>query len=143
MYNSYRTNRNMKLTTHSEYGLLALLYICRSNGEGYIPLSEIASTQKLPLKYMEHLMQRLCRGGYLLSLRGKCGGYRLARPANRISIAEIIRLFDGPLAPTGSASKYFYKPTPIEKETRLLALMKEIRNFIAKKLEAKTLADIT
>ena len=132
----------MKLTTYSEYGLLALLYICRSGEREYIPLSEIAKAQKLPLKYMEHLMQALCWGGYLTSLRGKKGGYKLNKPANKITIAEIVRLFDGALAPTESVSKYFYKPTPIEKEKKLLALMQDIRDTVSKKLESKTLADM-
>ena len=134
----------MKLTTHSEYGLLALLYICRSskNEKELIPLSEIAKAQKLPRKYMEHLMRAMCRNGYLVSGRGKNGGYRLSRPANTVSVAEIVRLFDGPLAPTGSVSRYFYKPTPIEKEKKLLGLMRDIRDLIAKKLENTTVADM-
>lgn len=132
----------MKLTTYSEYGLLALLYICRSRSRAPIPLSEIAEAQDLPLKYMERLMQALCAAGYLSSTRGPCGGYALAKPANKITVAEIVRLFDGALAPTGSVSKYFYKSTPIEKEKKLLGLMREIRDFIARKLERTTLKDL-
>ncbi len=132
----------MKLTTHSEYGLLALLYISRSKTKGPIPLSEIAEAQELPAKYMEHLMQALCRAGYLVSSRGKCGGYVLGRPADKIALAEIVRLFDGALAPTGSVSRYFYKSTPIEREKKLLNLMRSIRDLIAKKLESTTVADM-
>lgn len=132
----------MKLTTYSEYGLLALLYICRSRDKGYIPLQRIAAAQKLPVKYMEHLMQTMCRSGYLTSQRGKNGGYRLGRPAHKVTVAEIVRLFDGPLAPTESVSKYFYKPTPIEKEKKLLGLMRDIRNYTARKLESTTVADV-
>lgn len=132
----------MKLTTHSEYGLLALLYICRSRAKRPLPLSEIAEAQDLPVKYMEHLMQALCRAGFLNSTRGKYGGYVLGRPADQITVAEIVRLFDGALAPTGSVSKYFYKSTPIEKEKKLLTLMQEIRDQIAKRLERTTLADM-
>ncbi|OQA55644.1 MAG: HTH-type transcriptional regulator CymR [Candidatus Omnitrophica bacterium ADurb.Bin277] len=132
----------MRLTTLSEYGLLALIHIARSRSEGYTSLTEIANAQDLPIKYMEHIMQTLCRAGYLVSGRGKKGGYQLQRDAGAITIAEIIRLFDGPLAPTESVSKYFYKSTPIEKERKLVALMRDIRNYISKKLEAITLADI-
>ncbi|MFA5160358.1 MAG: Rrf2 family transcriptional regulator, partial [Candidatus Omnitrophota bacterium] len=64
----------------------------------------------------------------------------LSRPADKITIAEVVRLFDGPLAPTESVSRYFYKPTPIEKEKKLLGLMRDIRNQIAKKLEKTTVA---
>lgn len=132
----------MKLTTRSEYALLAILDIARSKEEGYIALSRIAQSQKLPLKYMEHLMHALCRAGYLSSSRGKEGGYRLAKPASQIALAEIIRLFDGALAPTESVSKYFYRKTPIAKEGKLLRVMKKVRDYIAKTLETTTLADV-
>ncbi len=132
----------MKLTTHSEYALLAILNIARSKEMGYIPLSRIAKEQKLPVKYMEHLMQAMCRAGLLTSSRGKQGGYCLAKPARKISIAEIIRLFDGPLAPTESVSTYFYRTTPLSKEKKLLGLMQKIRDYIAKTLETATIADV-
>ena len=132
----------MKLTTHSEYALLAILNIARSKEKGPIPLPKIAREQKLPPKYMEHLMQAMCRAGFLTSSRGKQGGYRLAKPAGKISLAEIIRLFDGPLAPTESVSTYFYRTTPLSKEKKLLSLMQKIRDYIAKTLEAATVADV-
>jgi len=132
----------MKLTTHSEYALLAILNIARSKEKGCIPLSQIVKEQKLPAKYMEHLMRAMCRAGYLASSRGKQGGYRLAKSAGKITIAEIIRLFDGALAPTSSVSTYFYKPTPLSKEKKILGLMRKIRNYISDVLEATTLADV-
>ena len=132
----------MKLTTHSEYALLAMLNIARSKEKGYIPLSQIAKEQKLPVKYMEHLMRAMCRRGYLASSRGKYGGYRLSKPANKITIAEIIRLFDGALAPTTSVSTYFYKPTPLSKEKKIIKLLQKIRDYISDMLETTTLEDV-
>ncbi|HOW58261.1 MAG TPA: Rrf2 family transcriptional regulator [Candidatus Omnitrophota bacterium] len=132
----------MKLTTRSEYAFLAMLSIARSKEKGYIPLSKIAKEQKLPIKYMEQLMQTLCRAGYLSSTRGKEGGYRLAKPSQEITIAEIIRLFDGALAPTESVSTYFYRSTPLLKEKKLIKMMKKIRDYIAHTLETHTLADV-
>ncbi|MDD5226560.1 MAG: Rrf2 family transcriptional regulator [Candidatus Omnitrophica bacterium] len=132
----------MKLTTRSEYVFLAILSIARSKEKGYISLSKIAKEQKLPVKYMEQLMQTLCRSGYLSSSRGKEGGYRLAKPARKITLAEIIRLFDGPLAPTESVSTYFYRLTPLSKEKRLLGVMQKIRDYISDTLEKSTIADV-
>ena len=57
-------------------------------------------------------------------------------------MAEIVRLFDGALAPTDSVSKYFYESTPVEKEKKLVALFREVRDYAAKKLETTTLADV-
>jgi DNA-binding IscR family transcriptional regulator len=53
-----------------------------------------------------------------------------------------VRLFDGALAPTESVSKYFYESTPIEKEKKLMAVFKEVRDYIAEKMERTTLADV-
>ena len=132
----------MKITTQSQYSLLVLLYLARSKEDSYIPLSKIAQKQKLSLKYLEHLMQPMCRAGILASAKGQKGGYKLAHKPEKISIAEIIRLFDGPLAPVESVSVYFYKPTVIEREKKLSHLMRGIRNHIAFKLEKTTLKDL-
>ena len=66
----------------------------------------------------------------------------MAKSPDRISLAEITRHFDGALAPTESVSKYFYVPTPIEKERGLWVLFKEVRDYIADKMENTTLADV-
>lgn len=132
----------MRLTTFSEYALIALMYISRTSTSRAIPLSEIVAQRKLPRKYMERIMARLCRAGVLVSIKGIGGGYRLAQPANMITIAQIVRLFDGPLAPTPSASRYFYRHTPLEQERKIHRLMKEIRNLIAARLESVTLQDM-
>jgi Rrf2 family protein len=79
---------------------------------------------------------------YVQTRRGANGGYRLMRPANQITIAEIVRLMDGPLAPTESVSKYFFSVTPLSQEPKMLAVCKEIRDYIANRLEKLTLADL-
>jgi Rrf2 family protein len=132
----------MKLTTRSEYALLALIHLSRREGEGYIPLSKIAEAQKIPVKYLEQLATVMCRAGYLASAKGNRGGYMLARSPGKITLAEVIRLFDGALAPDSSVSRYFYRSTPIEREKKMILLLKEIRNYISDKLESKTLKDL-
>jgi Rrf2 family protein len=133
----------MKLTTRTEYALLALIYLARHEGEGYISVQTIASAQGISPKFLEQILLILKRAKYLRSLRGQGGGYALAKPADKIHLAEVIRLFDGALAPTESVSVYFYEQTPIEKEESLLTVFREIRDFIAAKLENTTLADVS
>ena len=84
----------------------------------------------------------LKRAGYLKSARGAEGGYRLARPPGQISLAEIIRTMDGALAPVDSASKHFYDRTPVEQHRKLLGVFREIRDYVSRKLEKTTLADL-
>jgi Rrf2 family cysteine metabolism transcriptional repressor len=106
----------MKLTARSEYALLALV--------------------------LEQLMLALKRAHFLHSAKGQHGGYALAKAPIQITLAEIIRLFDGALAPTESVSENFYESTPIEKEQSLVLVFKDIRDYISNKLEQTTLADV-
>jgi len=132
----------VKLTTRSEYALLALIHLARARGPAYVSAVSIAEAQGLPPKFLEQLLLVLKRGGLVKSQKGQRGGYKLARPAEKISLAEIIRLLDGALAPTDSVSRYFYEPTPVEKEKRLLKVFKEIRDLVSARLEKTTLADV-
>ncbi len=132
----------MKLTCRSEYALLALVYLARHRDEKYIPVQTIAGEQGIPAKFLEQILLALRLAKYLHSSKGKNGGFRLAKSPDEISLAEIVRLFDGPLAPTESVSKYFYDSTPIEKESRILGLFREMRDYIAEKMEKTTLADV-
>jgi len=132
----------VKLTTRSEYALLALIHLARAKGPANVSAVAIAEAQGLPPKFLEQLLLVLKRGGLVKSQKGQRGGYKLARPAEKISLAEIIRLLDGALAPTDSVSRYFYEPTPVEREKRLLKVFKEIRDLVSARLEKTTLADV-
>ncbi len=132
----------MKLTSRSEYALLALVHLARHESEGYISTETIATAQHIPLKFLEQILFALKRAKHLRSAKGQHGGYQLAKPASQISLAEVIRLFDGALAPTESVSKYFYESTPIEKEQNLVKVFKGIRDYISETLENTTIADV-
>lgn len=132
----------MRLTTKSEYSLLALIYIARHQKNGFIKIENICQKYKIPKKYLEQLFLILEGNRYLKARRGIRGGYALAKPANKITVAEIIRLMDGALAPTESVSQYFFSHTPIEKEKKIIKVLRDIRNYIANKLENLTLRDL-
>ena len=132
----------MKLSSRSEYALLALVFLARSKKDAFIKAEAIATAQNIPLKFLEQILLALKRASFLKSAKGREGGYRLGKSPEDITIAEVIRLFDGALAPTESASRYFYGSTPIEKERKLLRLFREIRDLVARKLEATSLADM-
>lgn len=132
----------MRLTSRSEYALLALVHLARHAGEGPLSVPAISKAREIPPRFLEQILLLLKRGRYVRSVKGASGGYELARPAGEINLAEVIRLIDGPLAPTDSASRHFYGATPIEKEKRLLRVFKEIRDLVSKKLESTTLEDV-
>lgn len=132
----------MKLTTRSEYALLALTYLARDTSGQFVTAEHIATAQGIPAKFLEQLLLALKRARYVHSSKGQHGGYRLAKTPKQITLAEVIRLFDGALAPVESASEYFYEPTPLEREKKLLTVFKGIRDYVSNKLEKTTLADV-
>jgi Rrf2 family protein len=132
----------MKLTSRSEYALLALVYLARSESENYISVETVAHAQGIPPKFLEQILLALKRARYLRSSKGQHGGYLLAKPPDSISLAEVIRLFDGALAPTESVSTNFYESTPIEKEQGLVRVFKGIRDYVSDTLEETTIADV-
>ena len=131
----------MKLSTKSEYACLALIDLCE-NINSMVKIEEISIRKKIPKKYLEQILLMLKRSGYLRSRRGPEGGYCLAREPHEITIAEIVRLMDGALAPVGSVSSYFYEHSPIEQNPRLVSIFREIRNYISDRLENTTFADL-
>jgi Rrf2 family cysteine metabolism transcriptional repressor len=132
----------MRLTTRSEYALLALVYLARYGSTRPHSVHSIAEAQGIPPKFLEHILLTLKRARLVLSAKGQRGGYRLARSADKITLAEVIRLVDGALAPTESVSRYFYEATPIEKERKVLKVLKKVRDYISDTLEKTTLADM-
>ena len=132
----------MKLTTKSEYALLALLYLARHTGSTYASIEVIATAQGIPPKFLEQIMSVLKNARFVQSAKGIHGGYRLAKKPEQITLAEIVRLLDGALAPTESVSQYFYEPTPIEKEKKLLSVFRTIRDQISKTMENTTIKDV-
>ena len=132
----------MKLTTKSEYSILALIYLARSEKKGFIKIEEICSRCAIPEKYLVLLFSILRQNGYIKARRGTGGGYKLVKPASKISIAEIIRTMDGALAPTESVSRYFFSSTPLSKEKQIMKVFKEIRDYVAARLENLKLSEL-
>lgn len=132
----------MKLTSRTEYALLALVYLARQDPDTYTSVETIAAAQSIPPKFLEQILLTLKRARYLTSLKGQGGGFRLVKPPSAITLAEVIRLLDGPLAPSEAVSKYYYRPTPIEKEPTLVNLFARVRDCILEIMEKTTLADI-
>jgi len=132
----------MKLTTKSEYSLLALIYMARNEQKGYIKIEDICKEYGISKKYLEQIFSFLKQARYIKTKTGSNGGYRLAKPAEKISVAEVIRLMDGALAPTLSVSEYFFEHTPLEKEKKVIKIFKGIRDYISKTMEKSKISDL-
>jgi Rrf2 family protein len=132
----------MKLTSRCEYAMLALVHLGRQKTKGLVSVDAIARTQNIPPKFLEQIMLALKRARYVRSSKGRRGGYQLAKSPDKITLAEIVRSFDGAIASTESVSEHFYEPTPIEKEDKLVHVFREIRDHVAEKLETTTIGDM-
>jgi len=87
----------MRLSTRSTYGIRALVELALAAGHGPISATFIAKRQDLPVAYLEQLLHRLKRHGLVSSVRGPRGGYRLAKEARRITMADVVGVLDGRL----------------------------------------------
>jgi Rrf2 family protein len=97
------------LTRKSKYGLKALLLLAEEAGKGPVLVSELAERQRIPKKFLEAILLDLKRHGFLVSKKGKGGGYLLSRPPSSITVGQIIRVLEGPLALVPCASQTQYR----------------------------------
>jgi len=132
----------MRLSSRTEYAILALIYLARLDPKEFAHGQDIADAQKIPMRFLQQILLSLKQARLVKSVKGKAGGYSLCREPTKISIAEIVRLFDGPIAPSRTVSQFFYEKTPIAGEKKMTALLREVRDFMAKKLEGTFLSDI-
>jgi Rrf2 family protein len=133
----------MELTKRGEYGLLALYDLAKRYGEGPISSRELAERNDIPPRFLEQILLALTRGYIVRSRRGPGGGYVLARAPEDISLAEVVRLLDGPLAPISCVSETAYEPCHWpDTAAGLQRVMQEVRDAVAAIMENTTLADV-
>lgn len=133
------------LSKRAKYGLKALLALSRQRQRGPVPIAELALSEQVPRKFLEQILVELRNQGIVHSRRGPGGGYSLRLPPEQVTVARVVRLFDGPLAPVPCASLHFYQPCTDcgdERSCGVRLVMKEVRDSTARILEGTTLADL-
>ena len=136
----------MKLSQRGEYALRALvvLGLRYRPGAEVVRIQTISKEQNIPKRFLEQILNDLKSAGILASRRGKAGGYRLARSPDKITLAEVVRHIEGPLAPVGCVSEKFYEPCtcPDESKCGIRSVMADVRMGIVKVLEGVTVAEL-
>lgn len=133
------------LSHKSKYALKAALVLAKEYGQGPVLISDIAQREGIPRKFLELILLELRNRGVLQSKKGKGGGYFLGRPPNKLTLGEILRDTEGPLAPIGCVSQFAYircQDCRDEKTCGIRMVMKDVRDATAKILDATTLADV-
>lgn len=129
----------MKLSMKSDYALRALFTLVEHYGKGPVPIRELASRNDVPKRFLEHIMIDLKRQGWVRSTPGRDGGYELDKEPSRITMGQVVRHFDGVMAPIGCVSITGYRPCSQEAVCRFRRVLLEIRNFTAAMMDSATL----
>ena len=133
------------LSRKARYALRALYALAGDDARGPVLIADLAEREKIPRKFLEAILLELKNAGVLKSKKGKGGGYSLARPAEQITMGQVIRIIDGPLAPIPCASeRAFVKCDECVDEATCgtRQVMKKVRDAIAAILDSTTLADV-
>ncbi len=91
----------ISVTSKSRYAVVAMAELARSGEGGPVPIAQIAERREMPVQFLEQLFSTLRRGGLLNSQRGVKGGYTLARPAEEITVLEVVQVLDGKVGEEG------------------------------------------
>lgn len=134
----------MKLSLRGKYALRALIVLGLNNGSSVVRIQTISDQQKIPKRFLEQILNDLKAGGIVESKRGVAGGYRLRRAPEQITLSEIVRYIEGPLAPVSCVSERFYEPCTCPEEARcaIRSVMKEVRDAIVTIMDRVTLAEL-
>jgi Rrf2 family protein len=133
------------LSKRAKYALKALLALAQREGEEPMRIADLARAEHIPPKFLELILLALKNHGVLQSRKGKGGGYLLARDPKDIYLGQIVRMFDGPLAPVPCASQTAYVPCadcPNEAVCGVRIAMKAVRDATAKILDGTSLASL-
>ena len=101
----------MKVSKKTEYGLRAMVALALMAGEDHpVPLPEIAAAEGIPEQFLDQIVAKLRKAGFVKSVRGVNGGYLLNRQPEEISIGSVVRLLEGSLSPIGCVGEEFSSP---------------------------------
>ena len=131
----------MKISTKGRYALRLMIDVAVHGGEEFVSLKDVAARQGISMKYLEQIALVLSQAGILRGARGHQGGYRLAIAPEKLSVAEIIRVMEGSLAPVACLDRH---PNECERcnECQTLFVWEGLDRVIQSYLEGITLQDV-
>ena len=131
----------MMISSRGRYCLRVMIDLAEHQGEGYIPMRDVAKRQGISLKYMEKLLPVLVKNNIVEGLQGKNGGYRLTRKPEEYILGEILRLTEGSLAPV-ACLECGAAPCNRAPECRTLPVWMELDRIVNRYLDSVTIADL-
>lgn len=132
----------MWVSKKTDYALRALFTLVESEGRGPVPIRKLAEENDIPRSFLEHILLDMKAQGWIASIPGKHGGYQLDRSSSEIFMGQVVRLFDGQLAPIACVSRNAYEPCSQEERCRFRRVFLQVRNMTASFMDRLTLAEI-
>jgi Rrf2 family protein len=132
----------VRVSKKTDYALRALFTLVEHYCGAPIPIRELARRNDVPKRFLEQIMLHLKSQGWVESTAGVRGGYVLAKPPEKITMGEVVRYFDGILAPIDCVSVAGYKRCSQESVCRFRRVFLDVRNYVAGLMDRATLADV-
>jgi Rrf2 family protein len=132
----------MKISKKTDYALRVLFTLVEHHGGNPIPVRELARRNDVPKRFLEQIMLDLKSQGWVDSVAGARGGYLLAKKPNAIMMGEVVRYFDGILAPIDCVSVTGYRRCSQESVCRFRRVFLNARNYVAGVMDRLSLADV-
>ena len=132
----------MRISQRGLYALQALTVLAQRHSRGVVKIRDIATEEQLPEKFLESILLELKRARIVNSVRGAKGGYELRRPPDKISLGEVIRRIDGPLAPFEDGESLRRRVSSDRKHRPLFRVLLDVRNATANILDHTFLTDL-
>ena len=131
----------MKISTRGRYAIRVMIDLAEHNTGEYIPLMDIAKRQEISEKYLEAIVASLSKNGFLISLRGKRGGYRLAKSPEEYTIGSILKITEGPFTPVACLEQ---TPNTCERagHCKTLKMWEGLQNLLEDYFEGITVQDL-
>ena len=131
----------MKISTKGRYAIRVMLDLAKQGSGEYIPLLDIAKRQDISEKYLESIVAGLSKNDFLMSLRGKGGGYKLVKRPEEYTVGSILKLVEGSFAPVACLEK---KPNRCERsaECETLKMWEGLEKLLEEYFGSITLADL-
>lgn len=132
----------MKVSNRTDYALRALFTLVESGEQELVSTRKLAERNAIPKKFLEQILMEMKLKGWIESVTGKHGGYRLAKPSSQITMGEVIRHFEGSLAPIACVSSTGYKWCSQEPTCRFRRLLLDARNYVTGLMDQSTLESV-
>jgi Rrf2 family cysteine metabolism transcriptional repressor len=132
----------MNLSQKCQYALRGVFELCKRYGQGVTRIGEIAEVQAIPPRFLEQILNQLRQSGYVESRRGIQGGYLMAVPPSQVTVGEIIRLIDGPIAPVKCVTGKAESDCPLFGKCAFMGLWERARDAMVAVYDSTSFQDL-